>query len=318
MSLVAAIHRLGARPTEQKALRQIHPRFTAGQSARRGGLDVETAVSQGLKLSAWVYRLVTMTCEAASTVPFGVQTRDAKGNWGFDAKHPVSKLLGYWNDNNGPSESVYRAISYLMLGGNCPIIHVEPIRSGVPYELDVQSPVGVEPVVDESGEILEYTRTDSSGRKVHWPATEVVHARLPDPSNPYWGLSKLVAIAREVDTDVTAQRLNKAQLEEGGVPDGMLLSDAFTGGPEDPRRREIEAQWAEAKGPLLLGPETKWIQMGLSPRDLQYLQGREFAMRAIIIGLGYHPALFGADATFNNTEHSFRKWCKTCGGHVFT
>ena len=22
--------------------------------------------------------------------------------------------------------------------------------------------------------------------------------------------------------------------------------------------------------------------------------------------------------TYNKTEHSFRKWCKTCGGHVFT
>jgi hypothetical protein len=28
----------------------------------------------------------------------------------------------------------------------------------------------------------------------------------------------------------------------------------------------------------------------------------------------------GADniGTYNNTPHSFRKWCKTCGGHVFT
>jgi hypothetical protein len=28
----------------------------------------------------------------------------------------------------------------------------------------------------------------------------------------------------------------------------------------------------------------------------------------------------GADkiATYNKTPHSFRKWCKTCGGHVFT
>ena len=28
----------------------------------------------------------------------------------------------------------------------------------------------------------------------------------------------------------------------------------------------------------------------------------------------------GADniGTFNKTQHSYRKWCKTCGGHVFT
>jgi hypothetical protein len=28
----------------------------------------------------------------------------------------------------------------------------------------------------------------------------------------------------------------------------------------------------------------------------------------------------GADriGTFNKTEHSYRKWCKSCGGHVFT
>ncbi|BBU32011.1 aldehyde-activating protein (plasmid) [Burkholderia sp. THE68] len=28
----------------------------------------------------------------------------------------------------------------------------------------------------------------------------------------------------------------------------------------------------------------------------------------------------GGDAigTYNNTEHSYRKWCKACGGHVFT
>ena len=28
----------------------------------------------------------------------------------------------------------------------------------------------------------------------------------------------------------------------------------------------------------------------------------------------------GADniGTYNKTEHSFRKWCKTCGGHLFT
>jgi hypothetical protein len=28
----------------------------------------------------------------------------------------------------------------------------------------------------------------------------------------------------------------------------------------------------------------------------------------------------GADniGTYHKTEHSYRKWCKTCGGHVFT
>jgi HK97 family phage portal protein len=281
--------------------------FIAGQPVY-SDWSTDRAVKKGFKASTWVYRCCTMTMEGGSQVPFGIQRKNSKGQWDFDWRDPRSKLLGRWNRTFDAHESMQRCIGHLLLGGNALIGKYRGL--GQVRQLRVEDPTGVTPIPDNAGDFERYDYFDSLGQARSWEARDVIHARLPDPCNPYWGVGRLTALARAVDTDLEMVALNKRRLESGGVPDGILVDPSIVSQSQRiAAQKELEKSWRDVRGPFLQGEGIDWIQLGLPQRELQWLEGRLFTMREIVIGFGYHPALFGEDATYANSESAQKqKW----------
>jgi phage portal protein BeeE len=312
MNLLRGLRRLGQQPAEGKTYTRVTPYpYTAGSAIGGSIIDVDRATKHGFSASSWVYRCVSMSMELGSTIPLGLQRMDANGKWAFDWSAPESALLAYWNDDFGAEENVQRLIAHLLLNGNA-IIGMEtsatapklgqfPVR-----QLVVESPIGVNPVANVVGGIARYDRPNG----LTWEPGDIIHARMVDPQNPFWGLGRLQALARVIDTDVASVLWNQRRLEGGGVPDGILIDQTITDSrARDKAQQEISETWHNIRGPFIVGQDSKWLPLGLSNEDLQWLAGREFSMREICIGFGYNPAIFGADATYHNSGAAERqKW----------
>lgn len=292
---------------QRKEYRPSSRRHQPGQPIFKNW-DVERAIKHGMRANTWVYRCVTMTSELASQLPFAVQRRGDNESWEWDRTHPVSKLLSFWNGDMGPAQCTARATQYLQLGGN----FLGPkfgMSGGYPRELRVETPVGVTPVPNDEGGISHYDAEDR-GVIRRWEREELCHGMFDDPENPYWGMSRLVAISRAVDTDVEAAAFIKRRLEVGGVPDGILVDKSVKSAPQRRSAQQaLDDEWGTFRGPWVQGDGVEWVNMGMSPKELQHLDGRTFNMREIVLGFGYHPALFGEDAIFNNALIAERaKW----------
>lgn len=312
MTLLRGLDRLADGPGESKAYVRVTPYpFTAGSPAGGSLIDVDRATKHGFSASSWVYRCVSMSMELGSTIPLGLQRKDKNGKWAFDWAAPESALLGYWNDDFGPEENLQRLIGHLLLNGNAiigketsataPRLGQLPVR-----QLVVESPVGVNAVPNAVGGIARYDRPD--GKK--WEPADIIHARMVDPQNPFWGIGRLQALSRVIDTDVASVKWNQRRLESGGVPDGILIDPTVMNRTaQKEAQKDIEETWHSVRGPFVVGQDAKWIALGLSNEDLQWLAGREFSMREICIGFGFNPAIFGADATYHNSGAADRqKW----------
>jgi len=305
MPLVDGLRRLAA--AGQKRYRPgVAHGFNAGDPVWTDW-DTQRAVQQGLKASTWVYRCVSMIMESGSTVPLGLQRKGRTGQWEFDWNADESKLLGDWNDDFSAQESLSQCIAYLLLGGN--MLVAKFVGLGRVREIRAETPVHVRPVPNLFGGI-EFYEAWRNGIRAEWLPKEIIHGRLVDPENPYWGLSRLKAIAKAVDTDVQQQALNKGRLERGGVPDGLLIDPSISN-PTQRReaQKEVDDLWQHISGAFVTGSDVDWIQLGLSQQDLQWLEGRRMTMREIVMGFGFHPALFGEDASYHNSQTAERaKW----------
>lgn len=291
-----------------------------------GRWDTQAAIESGFYASTWVYRCVMTKCEGAAEAPFGWQKRTDGGKWAFDWDHPVSEVLGWWNDDYGPRESIAAEIAHLSLGGNALTgMFWSRDRRRAPGERDPanlrelrpETPVGVEYVVDDIGSLTSYIARGVDGMPKVWESCDIAHARLVDPGNPYWGVGRLQALARAVDTDTRAHDLIRARLEYGGVPDGILVDSTIVNGDQRQNaQRQIDEDWKKVRGPYVTGgftggdhPDIDWIPLGLSQKDMESFEHLGFSRDEICVGFGFNPALWGQHATYNNGETAERqKW----------
>lgn len=135
----------------------------------------------------------------------------------------------------------------------------------------------------------------------------VLHVRLFHPVNDHYGLSPIEAAAAAIDLHNTAQRWNKALLDNSARPSGALVYTARDGNltPEqyDRLKRELENGFQGALNagrPLLLEGGLDWKSMSLTPKDMDFIEAKNSAAREIaprvrrrakLAALGVQPML---------------------------
>ena len=113
---------------------------------------------------------------------------------------------------------------------------------------------------------------------------DVKQIKLWNPLDDYYGLSPLVAAAMEVDQHNAATRHNIGLLENGARPSGAVVFKPQDDGGypiqltdaqrqqllEDLNNRFSGSQ--NAGRPMLLEGDFDWKEMGLSPKDMDFIQ----------------------------------------------
>lgn len=286
----------------------------------------DTLAEEGYKKNVVVYRCVSLISRGVASVPWRLYQGDIRLE-----SHPLLTLLQTPNPQQGCARFMEALTAYLLLAGN---VYVEAVMSeDEPLELYLLRPdrVRIIPGIAGVPEAFEYTL---GGRSLRIPVdplngqSRVLHIKTFNPLHDWYGMSPIEAAAHAIDQHNAVASHNLALLQNGGRPSGALQ---FRPGKEgeilaDEQRHRLREELREAlEGTrnsgriMIMEGDFEWKEMGLSPKDLDFIEGKYLSSREISQVYGVPPMLVGVpgESTFSNyKEARFHLWEDTILPHL--
>lgn len=273
---------------------------------------------EGYLKNAVVHRSVRMIAEAAASIPFLLFESDRELS-----KHPLLDLLTRPNPAMGGQRFMETLYANLTVFGNAYIHRLT--LDGTPRELHLLRPDRVQLVLGEGGwpEAFDHT---VNGTRTRYPAGNpddpVLHLATYHPLADFEGFSPLGAAHMALDIHNAASAWNKALLDNSARPSGALVyatkdSSNLTDTQFGRLKSELEDGYSGASRagrPMLLEGGLDWKPMGLSPKDMDFMEARNGAARDIALAFGIPPMLLGipGDNTYANFQEANRAfWRQT-------
>ncbi len=259
------------------------------------------------------YRCVRMIAEAAASIPVLAYIDGAE-----TATHPVQTLLTRPNPAQSGREMLENLYAFLMVAGNA---YAELVTlDGSPRELFALRPDRMSVVPSRSGwpEAYEYA---VNGATVRIAREQLLHLKLFNPVDDYYGLSPLEAACRSIDTHNSAASWNKAMLDNAARPSGALVfagtDNTLSTEQFERLKSELQSTYqgaANAGRPMILEGGLDWKEMGFSPKEMEFNEAKNAAAREIALAFGVPPMLLGipGDNTYANFAEANRTfWRQT-------
>ena len=282
--------------------------------ARWTGRNFPSLAREGFMRNPIVHRAVRLIAETASAVPWLLYD----GAEEFD-DHAMLRLLERPNGMQAGGSFVEALYGHLLLAGNAYVEMIGGDEAG--RELHLLRPDRVSVATDEGGwpAALVY-RAGSEKREIALgPSTGsggALHLKLFHPLDDHYGFAPLEAALMALDTHNAAGRWNKALLDNSARPSGALVYAPKEGGnltdeQFDRLKAELEEGYSgatRAGRPLLLEGGLDWKAMGLTPKDMDFMEARNGAARDIALAFGVPPMLLGipGDNTYANYQEANR------------
>lgn len=275
--------------------------------------DYATLAREGFMRNPIAHRSVRLISETASAVPWLLYDGAAELD-----DHPLLDLLERPNTRQAGATFLEALYGHLLLAGNA---YVEMIDAGNgARELHLLRPDRVSVRTDADGwpAALDY-REGSERRNVPLGLGEgggALHLTLFHPLDDHYGFPPLEAALMALDTHNSAGRWNKALLDNSARPSGALVYAPKDGGnlsdeQFDRLKVELEAGYSgatRAGRPLLLEGGLDWKAMGMTPKDMDFVEAKHSASRDIALAFGVPPMLLGipGDNTYANYQEANR------------
>jgi len=265
------------------------------------------------------HRAVEMIASAASSIWFKLYANGSRGTRREIKTHPSLNLLMRPNPLMSHGEFFQAAYHYLLIGGNAYIQSAGP-QGGMPGELHFLRPDRML-VIAGKGTLPAAYRYTVGDKSRDFPvdgitgASRILHLKNFHPLNDWYGLSPVEAAAYSIDQHNQSGAWNQALLQNGARPSGALVVRPDTGGgvlSEDQYQRvknQIDEQFsgaANAGRPILLEGGLDWKELSLSPKDMDFVEGKNSAARDIALAFGVPPQLLGipGDNTYANLQEA--------------
>ncbi len=271
---------------------------------------------EGYQENAIVHRCVQLISNSASAVKIDVFSGDTKLD-----NHELISLLERPNPSQSGIEFFSSLYSYLMISGNSYILRdtdaLRPPRELYllrPDRMHIKSGSTVIPssydYVIDGVTVNKYPVDQTSAM------SQIKHIKLWNPIDDYYGLSPIMASAYNIDQHNLAGLHNVALLKNGATPSGYLkfqptdetgLSTQLT---DDQRARLLEDLEFRFQGthnsgrPMLLEGNFDYKQLGLSPKDMDFLELLNLSAREIALCFGVPAQMIGIPEanTYSNME----------------
>lgn len=262
-----------------------------------------------------VHRAVRLIAETTAAVPLLLYEGTSEVT-----AHPMLDLLRRPNGQEDGTTLIETLAEHLMLAGDA---YLEAIGiDGRPRALHALRPDRMRVVEGRDGwpEGYEY-RVGSHVRRLKTGASNegpgaLLHLKLFHPLDDRHGFAPLGAAEAALGLHNAAARWNTALLQNSARPSGALVyqpGDGANLSPDqfDRLKAELESGYAgaaRAGRPMLLEGGLDWKAMGLSPRDMDFIEAKNQAAREIALAFGVPPMLLGipGDATYANYAEANR------------
>jgi len=235
----------------------------------------------------------------------GSQVREVGDN------HPLHLLLQKPNRTQTRFQFLEALLIDFQVTGNY-FIHKLRNGRGRPAELWLLRPSRIEIVPAATGMVKEYLFKRSSTQKIPIPAMDVVHEKMPDPLDDYWGLSPIVSCLRSADMDDRAIDYLRAFFENGAEPGGLLKLKARV---EKAERERLQTLWQEKHGKggwhsiSVLDADAEYQETGTRPDKLKLEGLLDITETRICSAFHVPPILIGSRiglmrSTYSNYEQA--------------
>lgn len=274
---------------------------------------------EGYHQNVIVNRCVNLIARGASSVPWLAYQDDHELT-----SHSILNLMNQPSPQQAGSAFMEAIVGHLLLSGNA---YVEAVLNsdGEPVELYPLRPDRMKVIPGEGGMPQGYEYSVSGRHKI-LPVDAltgkscVLHIKLFHPLNDWYGMSPIEAAASSIDQHNAVGVHNLAILQNGGRPSGAFVvkphpdAPPLTEAQRNGLRHEIRDAYEGGKNAgkiMVLEGDFEWRDMGLSPKDLDFIEGKNLSAREISQAFGVPPMLAGVpgDATFANyREARFHLW----------
>jgi len=185
-------------------------------------------------------------------------------------------------------------------GDNTPPTELYNLR---PDRMKIRSGTRAMPVAYDymlKGQIVESYDVDQSTG-----ASKVKHIKLFNPLDDYYGMSPMQASSVDIDQHNLANKHNVNLLQNGARPSGAVIFNPKdeTGGNvqlSDVQRNQLMndvnqrfSGTGNAGKPMLLEGDFEWKEMGLSPKDMDFIQLKNMSAKDIALVYGVPSQLIG-------------------------
>ena len=234
----------------------------------------------------------------------------------FD-EHPLLELLNRPNPMQGTTSFFVRLSSFKQISGNSYVQRVGP-KNSAPKELYVLSPNYMEVIAGNSLMIPKEYKYKPTGtnKSVTFPInaktgiSEILHIKTFNPLDNLVGQSPIAAAAFSIDLHNEVSEWNMRLLQNGARPSGALISKTGMSEPQrDILKKEFKENYQSAPNagkPLVFEGDIEWVDMMLSPKDMDYINSKSVSAKDIAVAFRVPPILLniGADSTFNNMKEA--------------
>jgi len=282
--------------------------------------DYSSLSQEGYIKNVVAHHCITRISQAVANIP---TLLSVNGKEIEDDKHFLNKCLDRPNPRESYEVFMRTVVMHKLISGNSYILTTEAMLRGGrdgKVELSALRPDRVT-IVANTFSIPEKYIYSINGKVYEYkidPITyesEILHLKEPNPLDDLYGLSPIRAAAMAVDQHNEAGQWNKALLENSAKPSGLL---AFKGTKETPSLDENQVtQLRELIDKRIAGRSNagkvnaipfgmEWVQMGMSPIDMDWINGKNTSARDICLAFGYPAYLLGMaeGATFTNVAEA--------------
>ncbi len=265
----------------------------------------EDLATDGYQSNAIVNRCINEISNNASRVKINL----FRGEQELD-DHPLLDLLYNPSPTCSQVEFFQSAFSYLLISGNNYMLSVSGDRTP-PTELynlrpdririrtgNRAMPQSYDYVLN--GNIVESYEVDQATGN-----SKVKHIKLFNPLDDYYGMSPISACSVDIDQHNLANKHNVNLLQNGARPSGAVIFKPKdeTGGhvqlsdvQRDQLVNDINQRFSgtgNAGKPMLLEGDFDWKEMGLSPKDMDFIQLKNMSAKDIALVYGVPSQLIG-------------------------
>jgi HK97 family phage portal protein len=279
----------------------------------------DSLADEGYQKNVIVYRCVNLIARGLGSVPWLLYRGETE-----ITEHPLLDLLKSPSPRQAGCAFMEAVAGYLLLSGNT---YIEAVLNpeGRPVELYPLRPDRMKIIPGPGGLPSAYEYSVGGRGKVIScdPVTGhscLLHLKNFHPLNDWYGMSPIEAAAQSIDQHNAVAGHNLALLQNGGRPSGGLIlrpaphSSRLSEDQRDALRQGLRELYTGPKNAgqiLILEGDYEWREMGLSPKDLDFIEGKNLSAREIAQSYGVPPMLVGVpgDATFANyKEARFHLW----------
>ena len=271
---------------------------------------------EGYMKNAIVFRCVNEIAKGASAVDYALKQGEA-----VLERHPLLDLMARPNPQQSYSEFFNSLFGFLLLSGNA---YVLKVGGAVPKELHLLRPDriqikgGNKPIPERYEYIINGRIQNVYDVDQETGFSELKHIKLWNPLDDYYGCSPLAAAAVEVDQHNLASKHNINLLNNGARPSGAVIfkpkdDSGFAVNLTEAQRQQLLTDLnnrfsgsQNAGRPMLLEGDFDWKEMGLSPKDMDFLNLKHMSATSIALCFGVPSQLVGVpdSQTYSNVAEA--------------